>query len=228
MNNMRILIVFFIGSLICFGQNSGQVTYVASINQQNAKNNKKLNKTVKDLISNAQDVEFSLVFSKTESLYQKEKTLKNDASTGNINIVDVFAGGNREVYFNSKEKYQIDKISVGEENFLVRKNSLNWKITKETKVIGKYNCLKAILLDQNKDETKTIAWFTNDIPVNFGPNFYNNLPGLVVRVEDNMLIYSAKNISISKEDKKIEKPSGGESITYEEFKERFSGFLSEE
>lgn len=228
MKNIKFLLIFFIGSLICFGQNSGEVTYVASLNQENVKNNKKLNKTVKNLISNAQDVEFSLTFSKTESLYQKEKTLKNDASSSNINIVEVFAGGNREVYFNSKEKYQIDKISVGDEDFLVRKNTINWKITKESKFIGKYNCLKAIVLDDNKEETKTIAWFTLDVPVSFGPNFYNNLPGLVIRVEDNMLIYSAKTIKISKEDKIIEKPSGGESITYEEFKKRFSGFLDEE
>ncbi len=227
MNSIKFLFILFFGSLICFGQNSGQVTYVASLNQQKAKNNKKLNKTVKDLISNAQDVELSLVFSKTESLYQKEKGLENDASKG-LNIVDVFAGSSRKLYFNSNEKYQIQKISVADETFLVRKKPLNWKIIKETKVIGKYNCLKAILLDQNNEETKTIAWFTPDIPVNFGPNFYNNLPGLIVRVEDDMLIYSAKTISISMEAKKIEKPSGGESITYEKFKERFSGFLSEE
>lgn len=223
---MRFFIVFFIGSLICFGQNSGEVTYVASLNHDNIKD-KKLDKTIEDMISNAQDVEFIMTFSKTESLYQKAKVLKNDVSKSSLNIVDIFAGGNRKVYFNSGEKYQVDEISVGEKKFLVRKNPLNWKITKDFKLIGKYNCLKAILLDDNEDETKTIAWFTLDVPVNFGPNFYNNLPGLVVRVEDNMIIYSAKTIKTSDEEKNIKKPSDGESITYEEFKKRFSGFLNE-
>ena len=59
-------------------------------------------------------------------------------------------------------------------------NNLQWVISKETKTVGKYICTKAIL----KSSPDVSVWFTTQIPVSNGPEYYYGLPGLVVEFDN--------------------------------------------
>lgn len=73
---------------------------------------------------------------------------------------------------------------------------IEWIInTEKKKLIGKYNCTEAKI---NLNGRFYTAWFTYDIPVQFGPLKLHQLPGLIVEVtEDNGFVKLALN-SISK------------------------------
>ncbi|MGG5210879.1 GLPGLI family protein [Chryseobacterium sp. MIQD13] len=72
---------------------------------------------------------------------------------------------------------------------------LNWKITSEQKMIGKYKSQKA---ETNYGGRNWIAWFTTELPFSDGPYVFNGLPGLIVSVQDSNNEYSFNLIEVKK------------------------------
>lgn len=64
---------------------------------------------------------------------------------------------------------------------LTEKNPIKWKVSEETKIINNLKCQKATT---NLYGRKWTAWFTQDITIQDGPYKFNNLPGLIVKIED--------------------------------------------
>ena len=89
---------------------------------------------------------------------------------------------------------------------------IDWHVdTVSIKKIGNLVCKKAI--GEFRGRTYEV-WFSEEIPVNFGPWKLWGLPGLIVEVQDfyNDVI-SIKLKSIKQTDSIIEKPSGDEQLT---------------
>src|SRR5690606_23193830 len=63
---------------------------------------------------------------------------------------------------------------------------LNWKITKEKRIINEYNCVLAQVTFAGRNYN---AWFTNEIPINDGPYKFKGLPGFIVKIEDDQRQY---------------------------------------
>lgn len=86
--------------------------------------------------------------------------------------------------------------------FYVRKNklSINWKITSEKKTILGYNCVKATYIRKvPRGDVKITAWFTNEIPLPFGPaNYSGQLPGLILELEEVNATYTATKVEKQK------------------------------
>jgi GLPGLI family protein len=57
----------------------------------------------------------------------------------------------------------------------------NWEIADDTLIVADYLCQKATCRFRGRDYT---AWFANDIPINNGPWKFGNLPGLILKVEN--------------------------------------------
>lgn len=60
-------------------------------------------------------------------------------------------------------------------------DKFDWKIENETKKIGEYSCQKATLIYCGRYWE---AWFTKEIPLNFGPYIFRGLPGLILNLKD--------------------------------------------
>lgn len=60
-------------------------------------------------------------------------------------------------------------------------NNINWKIKNEFKNILGFKCQKAETIKYGRTWT---AWFTTDIPFQYGPYKFNGLPGLITEVYD--------------------------------------------
>lgn len=68
---------------------------------------------------------------------------------------------------------------------------IEWEITGETQTIAGFIATKAVAKNfqdnhpLNKDEPmgKTIAWFTTEIPLSYGIDGYEGLPGLIVKLQ---------------------------------------------
>lgn len=72
---------------------------------------------------------------------------------------------------------------------------INWKISEETKVINNLKCQKAITDLYGR---KWVAWFSPEITIQDGPYKFNNLPGLIVKIEDTEKNHSFELTEIKK------------------------------
>jgi GLPGLI family protein len=73
-------------------------------------------------------------------------------------------------------------------------DSRKWKITENSRVIGGYNCRKAIW--EMNDSTRIYAWFSVDVVPSMGPEGFGGLPGAILGLatEDGGVVYFAKEV----------------------------------
>lgn len=216
-----ILILVLFSTYVCFSQ--GRITYSINFNGPDLSNlkKKKIPKEridrIKKTMLESKDVKALLLFNGKEGVYFVKEGMNND-SKKRINYTKLFAGNNEKFYQNYNQKdffYQTDVLG---DLMLVEMPTINWKLTQETKKVGKYICYKAINLDSKNQ--KTIAWYTQEIPFNYGPKRYFGLPGLILELQESSnFTFTAIKIELNIKDIKIEKPKGVKKLTKNEYKE---------
>jgi GLPGLI family protein len=212
-------------------QLSGKVTYVVSMESYSKKKvdsiakkwkkkKLKMDKWMRDIFENTPKVNAYLDFVNGESMYYVEEKMEVDGkSTFNMNRT--FAGGDNKYYKNTKTKEHFTQNSSFGELLLIEIEPKKWKITQESKQIGKYLCFKAIDIESTNKKMKPIAWFTPQLPVSFGPLEYNGLPGLVILVEMHKRTISASEILLNPKEKiVVVKPTKGKKLTAKESREK--------
>ncbi|WP_405563610.1 GLPGLI family protein [Polaribacter sp. Asnod6-C07] len=230
-----LLIYLFFSTTIFSQQLTGKVTYIVSMESyskekidsisKKLKTKKvKMDKWMRDVFENTPNVNAYLEFSNDESLYYVEDKMQNDGKPI-FNVNRTFAGGDRRYYKNTKTNEYFNESNTFGELFLIEINPKKWKITQESKKIGRYLCFKAIDIESTNKKIKPVVWFTPEIPVSFGPLKYNGLPGLVLLVEMHRRTISASEIIINpKKEIVIKKPTKGKKMTAEEARKRGEAF----
>lgn len=71
---------------------------------------------------------------------------------------------------------------------------ISWKISKESQKILNYTCYKATTTFRGREY---IAWFTPELPYNYGPWKLQGLPGLILKADTDMFSYEAKRIVLN-------------------------------
>lgn len=205
-----------------------------------------ISKAMEEAFTKAFQKKFLLTFTKKESLFEEIVELDKPKPNSEI-MIAVSISGTGKRYINLIENYSLLEEDVfGEE--LIIKDSLknpNWTLSDESKKIGDYICYKAtrnipvskndleayerylkkvesgksVLFTMEKPKPHTIiAWYTPEISVNFGPNGESGLPGLILKLETEELIYLCSKITIKNNEKlKIKKPNTGKVVSPAEF-----------
>lgn len=231
--NKNIFLIILIFNINVGAQNVGGIfTYKKDFSEFHLKSTSKdslqqnkINDLIKDLYENANFLEFTLKVKNNESLFFAEnkmdienQSMKSALSLGDTKGIFYMDIVSKEI-LNNKESYG--------ELFIIQ-SSLNdriWTITNENKKIGEYNCFKATSLktvENPKGIFKHVveAWFTPDIPLNFGPAGYGGLPGLIVELKYQNIRFILSKIEINKEDEiEIKKPTKGKLVSPKEFNE---------
>lgn len=185
-------------------------------------------------------MDFVLLGSKDKSFFYKKEVLMNEAETGvGTALAIIETKGNYYTDF-SKNIVLEDRPAYGE-RFVIQHPILNseWKMTKESKKIGKYQCYKAtttyVVNNGKRFEFPVTAWYAPEINLSFGPKNYSGLPGLILELHEKDRIFYADKIGLGQLDEKqrnlIAPPKGKKPITQAEFdaigakiaKERFGG-----
>lgn len=211
------------------------------IKETKKKESKNLNKQEKDAIKYTDAIYerlysmtaySELIITNNESFYKTKKMLESDQTMiTSRNTFNAFISHNGLYYYNKETNLEIIEKNAFGEDFLITntRDSINWTITKEKKIIAGFACYKAtadvkVKSAIRKGATKSVAvWFTPTIPINFGPIDYSGLPGLIleVKVMNNLgnIITTATKIELEEENIEIKKPNKGKIVTQEEFDE---------
>ena len=100
---------------------------------------------------------------------------------------------------------------------------INWKISKETKKIGKFTSKKATANFRGRDYT---AWFTTEISLPYGPWKLHGLPGLILEAydTDKNLYWYFKSVEYPSKTKETPKymsmPKNNKWLNYTEFQKK--------
>ncbi len=180
----------------------------------------------KKFIADAQPVQSILKFDNTQSFYQVKQTMKNDNNPNNI--FSGFAGGERK-YFQFKDedlKYYVSEKFGNIYN--VKYKSKKWKLTNQRKIVNGYPCQKAIINTSNGK--KIIAWFSKELSFPFGPEKFNGLPGLIIKVIVEPFVFEL--IKLKKQENELDLNSAKDLISFEKYKNEIKkgmpGFFKEE
>ena len=227
----------FILSFSLNGQISGEVYYAFTpnkISKEKKEKHKELYYVIDKLNASAADFNFILKFNENESIFKLI-----DASESGLNQMAISYAENiiskGKYYFNKKENILLRESHGYDEYTLIKSYPLDieWKITKDTKRIGEYLCVKATRIEtktNNKKEREFVveAWFCPDIPVTFGPKEFVGLPGLVLEVKDPMFTFSAIHIDLGRDNMNIPTLYSKHVITEEENAKYYRGLNNKE
>lgn len=191
---------------------------------------------------------YLLTFNNEECLYEQTQELEkpNNPSKNSISISVSISGTNNNKYINYEENRKVTESEILGKQFLIvdELKCPEWKLYNQTKKIGDFECYKAettikvtenelkeydeylkkeevkpslFKLEKPKDQIIT-AWYTNEIPISFGPNNFCGLPGLILEINDENLIILCTKITLKKQEKtKIKEPNRGKKVSQKEF-----------
>ncbi len=97
-------------------------------------------------------------------------------------------------------------------------NSIKWKITGETRDIAGYTCYRAngIILDS----IYAVAFFTYEIPISGGPEYFSGLPGMILGValpHENVSWFAVRVTDISVPSASVQGPTKGKIVNLKDF-----------
>lgn len=125
----------------------------------------------------------------------------------------------RLFYNKSKNNYLIQaNVSFTRIDFEDNIPSINWKLVNEEKNINGYKAKKALtnLFGRNWE-----AWYTEEIPISYGPYKFHGLPGLILEIKDSENYFDFQFVSLTKSNSSIPKPKNYQRVkmTRVEFEE---------
>lgn len=218
---------FFTTQLIIGQYKSGHIIYkVNNIAVENTSNNPEYKNFKKKIDEIAKELSFELKFDQTKSVFNLVKYLPLGKNKLYANGAITILGGKEVYYTDIKDKFIIKEKNFLGEPFLIKTplNQLNWNLTNQTKQISGYKCYKAISYREStnknfeKKKVPVYAWYTPDIPINFGPFEAAGLPGLVLEFGVVNYSYVATKINLN-EKITLKKPKKGKIISNIEYNE---------
>lgn len=193
-----LIILFLLNTSIFFAQNNKSYNYGKIVYER-----------VLNFDSNPKTTTFNLFFNPKFSVFYenkietKENAVLKPSSDDEFDLsFDVKFNGSKYIVLTNFEKDSIkSQVSLFKEGkqrtYIVDEkiNKIKWKIENVFKVINDLKTQKAIGEFRGR---KYIAWFTNEIPVKYGPWKLNGLPGLILNVHDskNEVMFNVKSLKI--------------------------------
>lgn len=213
----------------------GEITYQVTLNSEKLIEKLKKDTLItapfrfqkKEQIESSWPINFILLFNENEAIYKPEFDLDDlrDKQMG-MNETGMVACDDFIYYTNLNLKEHFKQYFFLQQ-VVISTDTINWHLEKESKLIGKYLCYKATatLMEELPNlelfTNKIVAWYTDEIPVTYGIQNLNGLPGLTIALDietsEGDLSYIATNIDLNSKEKKIIKKPTGKKITHHDY-----------
>ncbi|MBK9271198.1 MAG: GLPGLI family protein [Saprospiraceae bacterium] len=136
-------------------------------------------------------IQYSLIFNEKASQY-----IESENQKGNNNQWS-WRKEQLNYYLDLEKKTRSDLVEMPDKIYYVEtpEPSIQWKIRSEIKEVNGYVCMSAETTDTVRKH-KIVAWFTSEIPVSSGPEWYSGLPGMILEldIQNGACIITATNI----------------------------------
>lgn len=191
---------------------------------------------IKKRMASALQKEFTLSFNKTESLFKEVEQLEEEGGGRWAGMASMFAGTGGIVYKNIQKGELNEQTEFFGKMFLIKDKTekFDWKLGKETKMVGSYTCYKASAKRTVVNRTwnakeeggssvdtalvEVTAWYTPQIPISQGPDIYWGLPGFMMEVNFKNTTILCTKIALSKDKEvAIKAPDNGDVVTRDEY-----------
>jgi GLPGLI family protein len=191
---------------------------------------------IKKRMASALQKEFTLAFNKTESLFKEVEQLEEEGGGRWAGMASMFAGTGGIVYKNIQKEELNEQTEFFGKVFLIKDKTeqFDWKLGKETKMVGSYTCYKATAKRtvinrtwKSKEDggsgidtamVEVTAWYTPQIPISQGPDIYWGLPGFMMEVNFKNTTILCTKIALSKDKEvTIKAPDKGDVVTRDEY-----------
>lgn len=176
-----------------------------------------------------------LEFNKNQSLFTEKKEVNINPSRGmrsNPKGPAMMINFPGNYYKDLTAKTYVNQKKFFGRQFIIRNTlkTINWKKENEIKTIGKYTCFKATAKTskENGETTDVVAWYTIDIPVQEGPGEYWGLPGLILEVQTENVVFTCTKIILNQTSSiAIKIPKKGKKISSTKFEKLFVSTLKD-
>lgn len=191
-----------------------------------------------------------LLFDDHRSLRRNIQDERPEAGTDEEGAgITVNISGNNEVtYSDFSTGHIVDQREFAARTYLVADSirKLNWKLTGDTTTIQGFPCQQAVAQQISKrlaprmqngeisklevaDTVQVMAWFTLAIPVQAGPEFQGQLPGLILGLDigKGRMVYKAIEVTDKTDLAAIRIPSKGKKITAADFEKERAKLIKE-
>ena len=224
---------------------SGKATYFTKRSfkkiEEKKDSSSKFSEEIFEALQKASEKTYILEFTKNESLYTEEEKLATPVanSASNMSVsVSISTSTDGKLYKNLQENYSLTESDYLGKTFVIT-DSLHhsgWELSTETKQIGNYTAYKATktekakqlntkentgnltIIDSNElEDLVYTAWYTPEIPIPNGPEKFGGLPGLILELHTNNMVYLCSEIELNPEKTIQIKAPKGKKITQEAF-----------
>lgn len=220
------IIFFFLISFCSFSQSkTGEILYAVKIQTDNNIKSNSIKNILDKAAVGASYLNFLLEFNDSKAKFSLIDVMDID-DDGEVSMALSWCNYSTPIYMNSVSKkmlfYSTNRNGMFKKNeYLVSKEYTNWNILNESKMINNFLCYKAETIISSKNlrgkvvKRTTTAWFCPKIPLDFGPNGYCGLPGLILELHDRNITYGVKKISYKKTN--VEIPTSKNQIDYKNY-----------
>lgn len=164
-------------------------------------------------------LKYKLIFNNNKAVFSMKNIMLKDESHHLMSLANIYSKG---IFYNDNtNKKRIWNTKAFGENYVIDLPLLEWNISNEEESINGYICNKAIAKKTSynkgeKYEKDVVAWYTNEIPVSYGPVGYSGLPGLIVKLEILDRVFTLQTVH-TKENIPIDEPKDGKKIDLKEY-----------
>ncbi|MEJ8801657.1 GLPGLI family protein [Pontibacter sp. H249] len=216
-------LILMLVSQVGFAQTQGAITYESKMNMH--RNIPADRAQMKDMIPEFRTTRNILTFNDTESLYKPLIDEEDDmaAASGSGSAVMMVRIPQNQTYINTAQERRLQLREFMGKNYITQDSLtiLPWKFGDETKTIQGYTCRQAFYTDEKSGKT-TVAWYTDKLRPNLGPDNFTSLPGAVLEIDfDNGLrVTRATKVEFRGLKKnELNEPVKGEKVTDKQYQD---------
>lgn len=226
MKKFILILVLLFSTIVVFSQKEIQARLIYKVRLKQFPENSEITKKqlhYNQIVSEMGEKTYFLDIKNEESMFYEHIIMTSDFDK-KLNLISVFVGNNMS-YYNLKEKTLLNEKNFLDEDFIIKIiPAMEWQLTQEEKKIGNHFCYKATTTKKVVNrigetiEKKVIVWYDPIIQLNIGIQEFQGLPGAIILLEDNNLMYELIDIDLNlKQPLQIKKPTKGKMVSENEY-----------